>query len=185
MDMLLDLSRFSGRVSRLERRYEPQALEQRDDEFRVVAPVELQGEATRDVHTFHLVGRVTTTLELNCGRCLESFTVPIAASFDVVYVPEGTGAGDAEREVEPDDVSVEFYKDEVIDLGQLMREQFYLALPMKPLCQEDCKGLCPECGINRNRETCACRHEWVDPRLAALKALLKPGEPGTPGQSGQ
>ena len=53
--------------------------------------------------------------------------------------------------------------------AELMREQFYLALPMKPLCQPDCKGLCPVCGINRNRETCTCQAEWTDPRFDALK----------------
>ena len=57
----------------------------------------------------------------------------------------------------------------MIDLGEVMREQFYLALPMKPLCREDCQGLCPVCGINRNRETCTCQAEWVDPRLEAVR----------------
>ena len=57
------------------------------------------------------------------------------------------------------------------DLEQLMREQFYLALPMKPLCREDCQGLCVVCGANLNRATCDCKLEWDDPRLAALKEL--------------
>ena len=61
----------------------------------------------------------------------------------------------------------------VIDLGEVMREQFFLALPMKPLCRPECKGLCPICGANRNRQECGCREEWVDPRLAGLKNLLK------------
>jgi uncharacterized protein len=52
-----------------------------------------------------------------------------------------------------------------------MREQFYLALPMKPLCRDECRGLCPVCGINRNRETCDCQSAWVDPRLDALRSL--------------
>ena len=52
-----------------------------------------------------------------------------------------------------------------------MREQFYLALPMKPLCGDDCKGLCPVCGTNLNRGTCDCKRDWEDPRLAALKTL--------------
>jgi uncharacterized protein len=52
-----------------------------------------------------------------------------------------------------------------------MREQFYLALPMKPLCRPDCQGLCPVCGKNRNVETCACQSEWVDPRMEALRRL--------------
>ena len=54
---------------------------------------------------------------------------------------------------------------------ELLREQFYLALPMKPLCQEDCRGLCPQCGVNRNTGTCDCNVQWEDPRLAALRNL--------------
>ena len=54
----------------------------------------------------------------------------------------------------------------------LLREQFYLALPMKPLCREECQGLCPQCGVNRNVEACQCSTRWDDPRLAALKALI-------------
>jgi uncharacterized protein len=52
-----------------------------------------------------------------------------------------------------------------------MREQFYLALPMKPLCVDACKGLCPVCGRNLNRETCDCKSDWEDPRMAALRQL--------------
>ena len=71
------------------------------------------------------------------------------------------------------DAGVSFYKDDTIDLGELMRDEFYLALPMKPLCRPDCKGLCPMCGVNWNRETCTCKAEWTDPRLDSLKTLLK------------
>ena len=53
-----------------------------------------------------------------------------------------------------------------------MREQLYLALPMKPLCREDCRGLCAECGANLNLTTCGCARRWEDPRLAGLRALL-------------
>ena len=75
--------------------------------------------------------------------------------------------------VDEDAVTEAFYTGDAIDLGELMREQFYLALPMKPLCGEDCQGLCPVCGKNRNRETCACESTWVDPRFEALRELKK------------
>ena len=68
-----------------------------------------------------------------------------------------------EHEVQEDDLGTAFYRDETIDLGDLVREQLYLALPMKPLCAEACKGLCPQCGTNLNRGTCDCRSEWQDP----------------------
>ena len=78
-----------------------------------------------------------------------------------------------EREVEEDDLETSYYRDDQIDLSELMREQFYLALPMKPLCREDCKGLCPQCGTNLNTGTCDCAPAWDDPRLAPLKQLKR------------
>ena len=80
-----------------------------------------------------------------------------------------------EREIEEDDFATAFYENDQIDLGQLMREQFYLAVPMKPLCDAACQGLCPVCGTNLNRGTCDCRRDWDDPRFAVLKTLgIKP-----------
>jgi uncharacterized protein len=102
------------------------------------------------------------------------------ATFDLRYLPQGAAADEEaseESETEDDDVSTTFYQDEAIDLSELLREQFYLVLPMKPLCRESCKGLCPQCGVNLNVETCACKPEWEDPRLAALKALISDRKP--------
>jgi ribosomal protein L32 len=99
---------------------------------------------------FRLVGQAWTAIELTCSRCLEGFEMPVAEAFDVLYLPH-TPAGTAEeRMIEDDDLSTAFYEDSVIDLGQLMQEQCYLAVPMKPLCQESCRGLCPDCGTNLN-----------------------------------
>ena len=90
-------------------------------------------------------------------------------TFDLRYQPHAENTGEGEREIEEDDLTTAFYENDEIDLGQLMREQFYLALPMKPLCRDDCKGLCPVCGTNLNQGTCDCKRDWEDPRLAALK----------------
>jgi uncharacterized protein len=78
---------------------------------------------------------------------------------------------EAEHEMDDEDLETSYYRDDQIDLSELLREQFYLALPMKPLCRDDCRGLCPECGINLNAGTCTCAPTWEDPRLAALKEL--------------
>ena len=72
------------------------------------------------------------------------------APFDLRYLPASEMSTEAEREVEDDDLETSYYRDDQIDLNELLREQFYLALPMKPLCREDCKGLCPQCGTNLN-----------------------------------
>jgi uncharacterized protein len=169
--MLLDLSRLRSGVEHLERRYEPSALAEGDDDFRVTSPIELNAEVRKDAGNVRLVGRVKTTLELECGRCLDTFTIPVDASFDMLFLPATANTGEGEREVSDDDLGISYYTGEVIDLGEMMREQFYLALPMKPLCQEDCQGLCPVCGKNRNREACSCQQVWVDPRLEPLRKL--------------
>ena len=169
--LALNLARIRAPHERFEQTYAPGQLESSDD-FSVVEPVALAFDITKDNQQFRLVGTVRTTLEMPCGRCLEAFIMPVDQAFDLRYQPHAKNTGEGEREIEEDDLTTAFYENDEIDLGQLMREQFYLALPMKPLCRPDCKGICPECGKNRNREQCDCRPEWVDPRMAGLKKLL-------------
>lgn len=156
----------------VDRTFEPTALDTRDDDYRVVAPVHLVMDVHRERDAYRVTGHVGTRLELECGRCLEPFEIPVDSAFELRYVPAVANTGEGEREVEEDDLTTAYYKDETLDLAELMREQFQLALPMKPLCKEGCKGLCPECGTNLNLTTCACTPKWEDPRLAALKGLL-------------
>ena len=170
----LNLAKIRAQQERFEQVYAPGACAGPGEDFSVAAPVALAFDIYKDKDRFRLVGRVRTTLELPCSRCVEPFMSPVDASFDLRYLPRSHNVGEGEREVEEDDLSTSFYEDETIDLGQLMREQFYLSLPMKPLCRETCRGLCPQCGTNLNRGTCDCRRDWEDPRLAALKALKQP-----------
>ena len=169
--MLLNLNQIRTGHERYDKVYEPEAFAGDPDTFQVVQPVSLAFDIFKDKAHFRLVGRIATTLELPCGRCLEPFTLPVDAAFDLRYQPHAANTGEGEREIEEDDLSTAFYENETIDLGQLMREQFYLALPMKPLCREDCRGLCPQCGTNLNTATCDCSPVWEDPRLSALKAI--------------
>ena len=169
--MLLNLSTIRTAHERYEKAYSPDAFASDHDDMKVVAPVALAFDIFKDKVQFRLVGRVQTVLELPCGRCLESFTWPVDATFDLRYQPHADNAGEGEREIEEDDLATAFYEHQTIDLGQLMREQFYLSLPAKPLCREDCRGLCPVCGRNLNRGSCDCKREWEDPRLAVLKTL--------------
>jgi uncharacterized protein len=170
MSMLYDLSRLRTASDRVTRRIEASEFPV-EEEFRLVAPVDLDVEIHKDATKVRVTGRVRTTLQLACSRCLEPFDVPVDSAIDALFLPAASNTGEGEQEVADEDLGVSYYKDDTIDLGELMREQFYLALPMKPLCQPDCKGLCPVCGINRNRETCTCQTEWTDPRFDALKRL--------------
>ena len=166
----LNLNKIRTAQERYERVYRPDELPAETD-YKVVAPVDLRFDIFKDKQQFRLVGRVQTTLELSCSRCLEPFTLPVDQTFDLRYQPHVANTGEGERQIEEDDLTTAFYENDEIDLGQLMREQFYLALPMKPLCRDDCHGLCSVCGANLNKTTCDCKRDWEDPRLAALKQL--------------
>ena len=168
--LLLNLNQIRTAQDRFEQVYRRDQFEA-DEDFRVVAPVALAFDIFKDKQAFRLAGRLKTTLELKCSRCLEPFTVPVDQEFDLRYQPHTANAGEGEREIEEDDLTTAFYEKDQIDLGHLMHEQFVLALPMKPLCENACKGLCPICGINLNRGTCDCKPVWEDPRLAALREL--------------
>ena len=169
--MKLDLAKIRQTETRFDRTFDPSEVEMADDAYRVVAPVHLGFDIYKDKDKFRLVGDVRTELELSCSRCLEPFRFPVQAAFDQRYLPQPDVAADEESEVAEEDLETSFYRDEQIDLNELLREQFYLALPMKPLCREQCKGLCPQCGTNLNTGTCDCGPVWEDPRLAALKQL--------------
>jgi uncharacterized protein len=172
--MRLDLGKIRTPHERFEQVYPPEAFAADPENFRVVAPVSLVFDVFKDNSQFRLAGRTQTTLELPCSRCLEPLAAPVDVPFDLRYQPHTANSGpanDGEREIEEDDLSTAFYENDEIDLGQLMREQFYLAVPMKPLCSEGCKGLCPACGTNLNRESCDCKRGWEDPRLAPLREL--------------
>jgi uncharacterized protein len=158
--------------TRVDRTFDPAAIDTREEDYRLVAPVHLVMDVHKDRDAYRVTGRVHTRLELECGRCLERFDIPVDSAFELRYVQAAENTGEDEREVEEDDLTTAYYRDETLDLADLMREQLQLALPMKPLCTERCKGLCPVCGTNLNLMTCACAPKWEDPRLAALKGLI-------------
>src|SRR5919204_3078141 len=154
--MLLDVSRIRTAHSHIEQHYACEAFRNDDDVYEIVAPVDLAFDLDKKGDRYRLVGRVRTKLELPCSRCVDPFDWPIDIAFDLEYRPQTANTGEGEHEIEEDDLSTAYYENDAIDLNHLIREQLYLALPMKPLCTDWCQGLCPICGINLNRGTCAC-----------------------------
>ena len=177
MNMQFDLRQLArnGGDEHLDRAFQPSDFttpEARDEEYSVVAPVHLVMDVHKDRDAYRVTGRVQSRLQMECGRCLEPFEIAVDSPFELRYVPEATNTGTEEREVAEDDLTTAYYRNETLDLGELIHEQFVLALPMKPLCVEACKGLCPECGTNLNNGACDCKPAWKDPRLAALQGIL-------------
>ena len=108
-----------------------------------------------------------------CSSCLQDFDLDLPVYFRMTLQPAPAQIGEPPEEMglSEEDVRRVYYSGNSIDLGDLLREQILLSLPMFPRCAKDCQGLCPSCGCNLNLETCTCETHVVDPRFAALKDL--------------
>jgi uncharacterized protein len=122
--------------------------------------------------TVAVTGHFEATAHLLCGRCLELLVTGVAPAVDLRIMPQPSGR-QGEIELGRDDLEVDFYQGDLLDVGGLLRSETDLALPMKPLCRPDCRGLCPVCGGNRNLTECRCDPRGPDPRLAPLEALRR------------
>ena len=118
-----------------------------------------------------LTGDFSTTLELACARCLEPVVHKVARHFDLLYRPQGADAGQEEISVTATEAEIGYYQGDGVLLEDVLREQVLLAVPLKTICREDCKGLCPQCGKNLNVEQCSCADAAEDPRWSALKDI--------------
>jgi uncharacterized protein len=123
------------------------------------------------IKDIRLRGRLSTGLELQCARCLESVSQEVSREFELLYRPLGADAGRDELSVTDAEAEIGYYQGDGILLEDVLREQVLLALPLKITCREDCKGLCPHCGKNLNQEQCSCSVPIEDPRWAALKEI--------------
>ena len=123
------------------------------------------------IQDIRLQGELSTSLELTCARCLDPVKTDVSRAFDLLYRPLGIDAGNAELSVTGAEAEIGYYEGDSLLLEDVLREQTLLAVPLKVLCREDCKGLCPTCGKNRNVELCACAATTGDPRWEELKDI--------------
>ena len=161
--------------------FQPDAIDL-GTEVRARTPIHSEGRAEliEERHSKHkvlqdirLVGDYSTSLELNCARCLDVVVRDIAKGFDLLYRPHGSDAGRDELTVTQAEADIGYYKGDGLLLEDVLREQVLLAVPIKVVCSEQCKGLCPRCGRNLNHEGCTCPEPIPDPRWTALKDIKK------------
>lgn len=128
--------------------------------------------------SFHVTGKVSASAELECSRCLKRFTFLVQdAAMEFDLLPEGTLQQGAEHELGRAELDSEFYQGDEIEPKDYIREQVLLALPMVPVHREDCKGLCPVCGADRNERECGCPRETLPEKenpFAVLKKIINP-----------
>lgn len=123
------------------------------------------------IQDIRLKGTLDTSVEIACARCLEPVVHQVNRSFDLLYRPQGSDAGHEELSVTDAEAEIGYYQGEGILLEDTLREQVLLAVPLKTVCREECKGLCPHCGKNLNEGSCSCAPPAEDPRWDALKEI--------------
>jgi len=128
-------------------------------------------EGRSKICDIRLVGDFSTGLELKCARCLEPVRRDVAGQFDLIYRPLGAVASPHEKAISEAETEIGFYQGEGLQLEDALKEQVLLAVPIREICRADCKGICPQCGCNRNTEACDCSPRQMDPRWAALQEL--------------
>ena len=151
--------------------YQPDELKLDEDDVSLIEPVEVRGRLWKGNREVNLAGRLSARLEAPCARCLKPVALPIAADFSERFVPEVSWGSEEQHELHEEDLDLAVFDGEAIEIDDVVREELLLAMPAQVLCREDCKGLCPLCGVNRNVTECGCETQQVDARWQALKDL--------------
>ena len=118
-----------------------------------------------------------TAMEVPCARCLEPVKQAVDTNFDLIFRPREADSDSADHAITTSETEIGYYEGDGLLLEDVLREQVLLALPAKILCKEDCKGLCPECGRNRNTDPCDCVTTSTDPRWSSLQAIRSQVKP--------
>jgi uncharacterized protein len=177
--MFISIRDLQLRQVRFQEEFAPGAIELQSD-LRQLTALETSGHAELlEEHVGHreivpnirLVGELSTRVEMRCARCLDPIERDIETKFDLLYRPLGSNPADDDASISEAETEIGFYQGEGILLEDVLREQILLALPVKAVCREDCKGLCPQCGANLNAESCNCAAERSDPRWSALQGI--------------
>jgi uncharacterized protein len=138
--------------------------------YRLAGAFSFSGRAARRGESVILKGNLTGSVDSRCGRCLNNFEMPIDITVDTIFSPR-IEREDDETEVVEVDESFSFYDGDSIDLQQEAKELILVSLPIKPVCREDCRGLCPKCGVDLNTNPCGCGSESGPSPFDKLKEL--------------
>jgi len=172
--MFLSVKEMELRKIRFDETFEPGQIEFASENLEQASPLHAVGSAELLKNTggeVRVQGRYTVELTAPCDRCLVSARHPLDAGFDLFYQPVSTIARDEEIEIDEGEAEIGFYENGGLELEDILREQILLALPMQRVCSEDCKGICPVCGKNRNQSACDCTTSSGDDRWSALRKL--------------
>ena len=172
--MFLSVKEMELRKVRFDETFEPGQIDFAGENLEQGSPLHATGSAELMAHSdgeLRIQGRYTVEMASQCDRCLGNARFPLDSGFDLFYRPASLLAREEEVEIDEGEAEMGFYEHGGIELEEILREQVLLALPMQRVCKEDCKGICPVCGRNRNETMCDCKVETTNDRWGALRNL--------------
>lgn len=149
----------------------PADIELESEDVKLTSSVSAIGEVAKDAVQTKAQGVIEADITIDCTRCLEPVAQKLSIPFEVNFVSDEKIDEGEDRELSSADLDTSVLTSDEIDMNEVVREQILLNLPEQIFCKEDCKGLCPKCGANRNLIDCKCADSGTDPRWAALKNL--------------
>jgi len=172
--MFLSIQEMEVRKVRFDETFEPGQIDFADDQVTQAGPLHVQGVAELLANTegeVRIRGDLSVAMRADCDRCLAEARFPLEAKLDLFYRPMFNIAREEEIEIDEGEAEIGFYEGEGIELEDILREQILLLLPMQKVCREECKGICPICGKNRNESACDCKPATADDRWQALRDI--------------
>lgn len=171
--MQIEVASLAESGKDFDHQYRPEELSLEDERVHLLDPQPyVRGRIRVDRSRVKVTGRITGHLQLECDRCLKPLNSAVAARFSREYATAAEYAAQHAVELSEDDLNLSVFDGAVIDVDSLVREELLLAAPDQVLCQENCQGICPTCGTDRNADACNCETAEVDPRWAGLKELV-------------
>ena len=169
--MRIELDQLEGSEGRFAHAYGAGELDLQDERARLHGAPEISGRLVRDGNKILLKGNLSAIAQVDCDRCLRAVEVPIESELNLWYVTVQDYESLPATALEDEDLALSVFDGEAVDIDEVVREQVLLAVPLRAVCREDCKGLCPVCGTDRNLKNCDCRTTETDARWAGLGDL--------------
>jgi len=172
--MFLSLQEMELRKLRFDETFPPGEIEFLEAKVRQASPLQVAGSAELLPNIegeIRIRGHLSVRMVSECDRCLEAVSFPIDLDFDLFYEPAAASPEAEDRKIDAGESEIGFYEGDGLELEEVLQEQVLLALPMQRVCREDCRGICPVCGQNRNVIACDCEVKPVDDRWASLRNL--------------
>ena len=169
--MRIELENLEGGKGEFAHVYQPDDLNPVDERVSLVEPATVSGKVRLAGNEVFVNGHVEARAQVECDRCLQPVQTPVNSDFALEYITGSEYESSGVAELTETEMSVSVFDGKAIDVDEIVKEQILLAVPTRMLCREDCKGICPECGADRNTGDCNCTTDDIDPRWAALKNL--------------